>query len=327
MLRIGLVGCGAISEVHLEAINKNKNAQLVSLCDLNKKTLKKITNKYSCKGYLSYSDMLEKEKLDIVHICTPHFLHKDMIIEALNRNINVISEKPIVMNKIEGYQVEKALSISKGKLGVAFQNRYNPTSLKIKKYIEDKKLGELKALKAFLTWERKKEYYTESNWKGKHETEGGGFLINQAIHTIDLMQWFGGEVLSVDGSCSTRTLSEYISVEDTAEIFLKFHNQRIGLFYGTNGYVENSPVQIDILFEYGLLRYLNGKLYLEDQNKDFILLEKDNNSTNNSKEYWGSSHKKLINSFYTAIKDNTNDYISFKEGMKSISILEGIINN
>lgn len=327
MLKVGLIGCGNISVIHFEAIDKNPDAKLVSICDIKDEIISKASKEMNCNVYIDYGEMLEHEDLDVVHICTPHYLHKEMIVKALSLNINVITEKPVVMNIGESKAVQAALSKSKAKLAVLFQNRLNPTSLVMRHYVDQGILGDLIGIKGFVTWCREPiQYYAESDWRGQYATEGGGFLINQGIHTLDLIQWLGGEISSLNGSYSTKAFQEFIEVEDTAEIYIEFKNGAKGLFYGTNAYATNTPVEMELLFQNGLLKYMNGKLYIEDENKDFVFLEEDFAPDQRSMSYWGASHQKAINVFYKSIIDNTNDYINLDEALKTISILDQIRN-
>ena len=326
MLKVGIIGCGAISVIHTDAIQKNADAKLVSVCDIKAEVLDKAASQYQCKGYTDYIAMLENEPLDVVHICTPHYLHKEMIVKALSLNINVITEKPVVMNMAEGLAVEEALKHTTAKLAVTFQNRYNPTSLLMREYVDQGKLGKLVGIKGFVTWQREPvSYYAESDWRGQYATEGGGLLINQGIHTIDLIQWLGGEITKVDGSYATKAFKDYIEVEDTAEIYFEFKNGAKGIFYGTNAYASNSPVEMELLFEKGLLKYMNGKLYIETPEQEFSPLVADFKPGQTGMSYWGASHQKAIDSFYRSIQGNDN-YVPFSEGIKAIAILDQLRN-
>ncbi|MGL6312841.1 Gfo/Idh/MocA family protein [Vibrio sp. WXL103] len=321
MLKVGVIGCGAISAIHFDAIVKNQQAQLVSVCDTNLDVLNKTTEQFSCNGYVDYSEMLSSEELDVVHICTPHYLHKEMIIKALALDINVISEKPVVLNMQEAKEVELALTTSKAKLAVSFQNRYNPTSVVMREYVDSQILGQLIGIKGFVTWQREPEsYYAASDWRGRYATEGGSLIINQAIHTIDLIQWLGGEMVKVDGSYSTKAFKDYIETDDTAEIYFEFANGAKGLFYGTNAYSTNSPVEMELHFEKGLLKYMLGRLFLVDQEGELTELGRDFQPGKTGKNYWGASHEKAIARFYQAFTSG-GDYIDLAASTQAIDII------
>lgn len=322
MLRIGVIGLGVISKVHIPIIVNNQNSQFISVCDVDHSKVQGVTSQLGCNGYINYKTMIDNEKLDLVHICTPHYLHKEMILYALEKGINILCEKPVVMNLNEASEVEKALKKSSVKLGVVFQNRLNSTSVTMKKYIDNETLGKIKGIRAFLTWYRSTNYYTQSDWRGKYDTEGGGLLINQSIHTLDLMQWLGGNIEWVEGSYNTRVLSDVIEVEDTSEAVLDYSNGARGLFYATNAYVHNRPVEIELLFEEGVLRLFNNVLYLET--KDSLEIIDSEYTEEAFKNYYGASHSKLIDQFYKSVINGSEDYVSFNEGIKVLKLIEGI---
>jgi hypothetical protein len=172
-----------------------------------------------------------------------------------------------------------------------------------------------------VTWHRDKEYYVNSSWRGRFETEGGGVLINQAIHTLDLMQWFGGKVDSIKGHVDTSVLEDIIEVEDTANATIYYENGAIGIFYATNTFTTNSPVEIQMDFEKGSLRLCGGKLVLS-QNKSETLVVDDSKKNIKYKSYWGYSHEKQINEFYKAVLNKAySGYVSIKEGNKAIKMI------
>ncbi len=263
--------------------------------------------------------------IDVVHICTPHHLHISMALDMMKLGYEVIVEKTITLNIKEA---EKMINFSKNKsrlLGVVFQNRFNKTSQYVKEIIEKKEMGKILGIKAFVTWDRDAEYYIKDPWRGTYKESGGGVLISQAIHTLDLVQWFGGEIKAVKGSIDTRILNDIIEVEDTAEATLYFKNGNIGLFYATNCYSDNSPIEIEIHLEKGKIKIIGDKLFIDNKEVKF-----DNDKNNNSdyKKYWGTSHQKLIEGFYKDVINKTNKYIiDGFEGAKSIKIIEGILKS
>ena len=154
----------------------------------------------------------------------------------------------------------QAAKENKRQITINFQNRFNPTSIKAKEIIDSGEMGKIRGVKGLVTWFRDADYYVESGWRGSFQTEGGGVLINQSIHTLDLMRWLVGEVEFIEGHVSTRALKDVIEVEDTAEATLYFKNGARGIFYATNCYTDNSPVEIEIHFDKGTLRIYDDEL-------------------------------------------------------------------
>ena len=211
MYRSVIIGCGAISSKHADAIINTGNA-LIAACDTDSAALSNFCKKYNCRGYADYKAMLDKEMPDAVHICLPHYLHFEAADYALSKDIAVFLEKPPAVNESE---LERLYKYSDKKLTVCFQNRFNATTESALEIIRSGKYGKLVGANAYVTWNRYGDYYTKSNWRGKKRTEGGSVLINQAIHTLDLLCFLLGSPTAVRS-----TLSEldhpYTDTEDTA---------------------------------------------------------------------------------------------------------------
>ena len=159
-MKAGIIGLGAISPMHIEAI-KERGDEIIAVCDVIKEKCEAVDNKYAlcAREYTDYEEMLEKERLDVVHVCTPHYLHAEMTIAALERNVNVICEKPLAINQTQLCEIEKAVNESKAQLGVCFQTRYNRAVIELKKIIRPE---DVVAAYANLVWIRDKAYYNSA---------------------------------------------------------------------------------------------------------------------------------------------------------------------
>lgn len=140
-------------------------------------------------------------------------------------------------------------------------NRLNPTSLRIRDELAKNTLGKMLSIKAVLTWSRSKAYYSESPWRGRFVSEGGSLLINQAIHTLDLMQWFAGGVTRLKGVVDSGELADVTEAEDSAMATLHFANGARGLFYASNCNTLDSPLQLEIHCEHGMLQLTDNTLW------------------------------------------------------------------
>ena len=321
-LKSAIIGCGNIYKVHADALQKLESAELKYVVDIREERARNAANKYNCSYIIEYEELLEKD-IDVVHICTPHFLHSPMAVKFLEAGINVFVEKPLALNYNEGKEIIKTLEKSRAKLGVCFQNRLNNNNQKAKQILEEGLLGKIKGIKGFVTWHRNQEYYFKDDWKGFYATEGGGVLINQAIHTLDLMQWFGGAVEAVKGNVDTRVLNDAIEVEDTAEATLFFTNGAVGIFYATNTFSQNSPVEIVIDCEEGSLRLYDDQLIVTESKERKAIISNDNKGK--YKSYWGNSHYKIIKNFYQdVIEGNYNNSVIAAEALKTLELIKNI---
>ena len=189
MFNIAIIGCGAISNNHISFLNEMKNVKIIALCDILTERAQAKKEKYNldCMVYDDYKKMLNEISLDAVHICTPHYLHSEMAIEALKRDINVLLEKPVAITSKQADDLLKAAKQSKAKICISFQNRYLNRNKAVKELITSGKAGKILHINGEVAWHRTAGYYTNSRWRGFKATEGGGVLMNQAIHTLDLI--------------------------------------------------------------------------------------------------------------------------------------------
>ncbi len=290
MKNIAIVGFGAIGTLHAKALSDVKNARLYAVCDIDGDALARVRSAYEdVRLYPDFDEMLLDDTIHAVHICTPHYLHFEMIEKALAAGKEVITEKPLTMTKAE---LDALLSLENAdKICVVFQNRLNPSVVKLKAILEKGDLGKLITAKGILTWHRDLSYYKSAAWRGKLDTEGGGVLINQAIHTLDLMSYLGGNIASVKASAQNFTLPE-LEVEDTVTALLEFENGARGLFFATNGYGRDDAPTLEFIFENDIFTYRDGKLYQGDA----VLADDTGDAL--GKSCWGAGHRTLLKNYY-----------------------------
>jgi len=235
---------------------------------------------------------------------------------------HVLLEKPIAISKSDAEEVVKVAEQTGMRLGVCFQNRYNRTASWIKQLIDSGKVGKVKGVRAFVTWHRDEAYYRSGEWRGTWDKEGGGVLINQAIHTIDMLRWFVGEVVSVKASFDTRLLHNVIEVEDTAEATIFFECGAIALLYATNCFSGNPLPIIELDCEGAYIRMENNtSVVYRDGTREEI---NDALSATGEKAYWGISHERLIEDFYGALRDGRNFAVDGKQGIAALEIVNAM---
>ena len=180
------------------------------------------------------------------------------------------------------------------KVCVVLQNRLNTCIATMKEIIEKETYGKVKMARGILTWFRDMSYYNQAEWRGKWDTEGGGVLINQAVHTMDYFSYLIGEVTDVKARMANFSLDE-IEVEDTFMARLVMKGNIPGIFFATNAYGKNAAPLFEVELEEGTLRYIDKKLYM---NGEQIAEDTKSVSTVNGKDYWGNSHERIFTSFY-----------------------------
>lgn len=323
MLKVGVIGLGTVSSIHLHSINNSEYAKLVAVCDLDEEKFKKKCDETHCEivpFYSDYREMVDKEDLDVVHICLPHYLHAEVSKYALSKGINVFCEKPVDVGYKESLDLlnyYKSLS-NNTKIGICFQNRYNDTVVKLKEILE-KEIDDIFAVKGIVTWYRPEGYYKASPWRGNSEQAGAGVIINQAIHTLDLCHYLTGRNWKKLKAKTSSLLDYYIEVEDTAIANISYEDGINGLFIATNAYSINDSIEIQVLTKNEKYMIRDNKLF----NRNLDILAEDVKS-NTTKDYYGASHEKLINKFYKSIINDTNDYANLESAIETMEIIDAI---
>ena len=295
-----IVGCGNIGAVHAESIRRLEGASLCAAADIRPERAASYAEKYGCRAYASLEEMLEKERPDVLHICTPHYLHVPMTAYALQRGIHVFCEKPPVISEEQLDALTRAVAEGPGRAGFCFQNRYNPGVLFIRELLASGRLGKVKGARGIVTWNRGEAYYTQSGWRGRLETEGGGALINQSIHTMDLLGVFLGKPVSVEAQTANHHLPGVIEVEDMMEAYIRYADAA-ACFYATTAYTEDAPPLIELSCEKGIVR-------MEDPEVTIIWPDgrREHPETVRKqalgKSYWGSGHLDCIADFYRCLR-------------------------
>lgn len=317
MLKIGIIGLGDISKIHLAAIAQNEKAELAAACDIEESLKSNVQN---VPFYTDYQQMLDEAQLDCVHICLPHHLHYPAAKAAAERGIHVILEKPLAHNMEDSkaiVQLEKDYPAVK--ICVSLQNRLNETVEELAAIVASGKYGEITGLKGLVTWHRPKSYYDSKPWRGHMETAGGGVMINQSIHTLDLMQYIGGDIESIRGSID-RLLDYGYDVEDTATAHITYRNGATGLFFATVSNAQNSSVEFQVILEKAKLTIKDSILTIAEENDRKIEILEDKKLPG-SKFYYGASHKKLIDQFYHQLEINGDEYIHARDAKVSMEMI------
>ena len=320
-MKSAIVGCGSIAAVHGTVLTQHIPTTLTGVADIKFEKAQKYAETYAATPYASLTEMLDAEKPDVLHICTPHYLHVSMAIEALNRGINVFMEKPPAMTEAQLEEL-KAAAVKSGKLlGFCYQNRYNPCIQAAKKMIDSGEAGKVLGARAFVTWCREEKYYTESGWRGKLATEGGGVLINQSIHTMDLLSYLLGNPTRIEASMTNHHLKDVIEVEDTMEAYLTFGDIH-ATFFATTSYCADVPPIIEIACENMTLRIEDPDLTIlrtgaAPEKPELAALAPI------GKSYWGSGHLACISDFYHSVETGTPFALDLPHMEPSIRMMLG----
>ena len=306
-MKTAVIGLGVIGRVHVDVLDKMGNRP-AAVCDVDAERMSVCPQ---AAQYSDYRRMLVEVKPDVVHVCTPHDRHADMIVDALERNINVLCEKPLCIRREDIPRILAAEKRSKAILGVCLQNRYNPANRYVKQFLADKTvLGGV----GNVVWHRDAAYYRADAWRGKRATEGGGVLINQAIHTLDLLEWFIGEPQYATASVCTLRLQKEIEVEDTAAVL--YTGGANFTFFATNGSAVELPVEITLKTENEHIKICNDTVIV---NGEVARYEQATRVL--GKSCYGTGHEGLIADFYDCVANGQTFWIDGAEGAKVVKLV------
>lgn len=338
-MRFGMVGCGVISAIHAEAISLMPGAKLAAVCDTNAEAAKSLADKYNVEErYDDYGRMLKEASIDMVNVCTPSGLHAEHVIAAACHKKHVIVEKPMAINLNEADEMIKVCKEMRVKLSCIFMERFHETSQRIRKGIEEGRFGRLFLGNALVRWYRTQAYYNDKEgWRGTWAMDGGGALINQSIHTIDLLRWFMGPVKRV---CAfTATATHNIKTEDVAVAGVEFRSGALGTIIGsTSCYYPSSekatvmypslPAQIEIFGENGTAivegHQIREWLFKEEKEEKKVI----DSATDVKGIYLEPElfylHQAQIADTIKAVEEDREPAVNGKEGRKALELIRGI---
>jgi predicted dehydrogenase len=326
---IGIVGAGIISAVHADSINSTSHGRLVSVYSRNLKNTDQILKKYNIKAFDDWDKFITDHELDVVSVCTPSGTHLDYGNLAAKSGKHVVVEKPIEVDLKRAQQLIKVCKNYAVKLAIIYQNRFLPDVQMLKRKVDKGDLGKLFLADAHIKWFRTQAYYDSAAWRGTFSLDGGGVLINQAIHTIDLLQWIVGKVDWISAQTGVFT-HQKIEGEDTAVAIVRFQNGAIGVIEGSTSVVPAQDRRLEIHGE-------KGTAILEGDNFFGVSGNKSQNDFHIKKEsgkFAGASdplqnfsiepHRAQFEVILDAIKRGDEPPVSGAESLESLAIVKAI---
>ena len=330
-LKYALIGCGRISPNHIVAAKEN-NLEIVAVCDINQECMEDKILKFGLpketKRYTNYKELLKKEQLELVAICTESGKHGQIALDCIDAACNLIIEKPIALSLNEADEIIKK-AIEKGvKVSACHQNRFNKSVMKIREAVEKNRFGKLLHGTAHIRWHRDREYYDRAKWRGTWEQDGGA-LMNQCIHNIDLLRWLmGNEITEVVGM-TDNLAHNFIQGEDLGVALIKFTNGSYGIIEGTtNIYPENLEETLYIFGDKGTVKAGGHSVNLIEEWRFADLLddpeEVKREHHENPPNVYGFGHKPLYADVIDAIKENREPLITAEDGRRALELVLAI---
>ena len=328
VINFGIIGCGVISGWHAEAIEKIEGARLAGVTDVYEPARTAFARKHRVKAYDSIESLLADPSIDVVNICTPSGLHASLAVSAANAGKNIIVEKPMAITAAQIADVLEACERNKVKLAVISQLRFSDAVCSLKKAVDSGAMGKLILGDLDMKYCRTQEYYDKSAWRGTWKMEGGGALMNQGIHGIDLLQYVMGPVKSV--TAITRTLTRKIEVEDTAVAVLEFKNGALGHITGTTSIYPGSPRTLEVCGDRGTVKLMEDSIVswdIQGQDKlpDGVTLGgKSMNTSSDPMNFSAAGHIRQISDMVDAIRNNRSPMVDQYEGKRPVELILAI---
>ena len=332
-IRFGMVGCGMISNFHARAIADAPDASLVGCFSRSPDKTREFADRYGCQAFDDLDVMLADPEIDAITICSPSGAHLEPALAAAAAGKHIIVEKPLEITTERCDRIIAAAADSNVKLGVTFQSRFHESARLMKQAVDTGRFGTITLGDAYVKWFRSQEYYDSGAWRGTWALDGGGALMNQAIHSVDLLLWLMGPVAEVHARTATMT-HERIEVEDVAIANLLFKNGALGVIEATTTAFPGSLKRIEIcgnggtaiLEEEDLKQWQFAEETAEDEaiRQRMVGKTETGGGAGDPAAIGHHGHTMLFNEFTAAIQEDRVPLIDGTEGRRSVELIEAI---
>jgi predicted dehydrogenase len=325
---IGLIGGGNITDTHARAALAIPGVEISAIYGTHPEKTAKLCANYGGAPFADIEKFLAHRPMDLVIVGSPSGLHAEHGIKAARHGLHVLTEKPIDISTARADALIAECENSNVRLGVIFQDRTKPDVRRLKNFLAEGSLGELILADAQVKWYRPPEYYGNSSWRGKLSLDGGGALINQGVHTVDLLLWLMGDVVSVQAQMATAL--HKIEAEDTITALLEFANGAIGTLVATTSAYPGYPRRVEVTGSEGTVTLEHDKIIRADLKtpRPDLLKESESGDQNQSATSATVSdtrgHQALIEDFLRTIKTNSRPLCDGIEARRSVALIEAI---
>lgn len=327
-VKVAIVGCGRIGTRH--AGHANDKAELVAVCDINRSRSNDLSKKFDALPFYDLEALLTAGlDIDVIAICSPNGLHAEQSIKCLKAGFHVLCEKPMALSSYDCGQMIDTAEKANRRLFIVKQNRFNPPVVKLKELLDNSSLGKIYSIQLNCFWNRNNEYYTESDWKGSLDLDGGT-LYTQFSHFLDLLIYLFGDVKEFKAYVENFNHKDVIEFEDTGVIILRFRSGILAsVNYNVNAFEQNMEGSLSVFGETGTVKiggkYLNEVEYQKIEGMETFNLER-GNSANAYGQYFGSmsNHDKIYDNLVQVLEDGASINTNAFEGLKTVDLIERI---
>jgi len=323
----GIVGAGMISAFHAQCIKEIAGARLVAIADKIPEKARQAGEKYGVDHYDDYHKMFQRDDINVINICTPSGLHLEPALAAAQAGKHLIIEKPLEITLDRVDQIINTCKKAKVKLACIFQRRFDNAAQKLKQAVENNQLGRIILGDAYIKWFRTHKYYADAKWRGTLAIDGGAALMNQSIHTIDLLQWIMGPVQSIFGKVGTFTHD--IEGEDIGLAILTFKNGAVGVIEGSTSAYPGFPSRLEIHGEKGTViisdrNITTWEIEGEAEKPAELFAQEAGSGSSDPTKINVEGHKPQIEDMINAIYEGRDPTLGGSEARKAVQIITSI---
>jgi predicted dehydrogenase len=323
----GIIGCGVIADFHANALfGLSEDAVLVGVADARLPAAERFAREKQVRAFESVDELLACPEIDVVTICVPSGLHAELAIKAANAGKHIIVEKPMAITKEQLDAMEEACERNGVMLSSVAQSRFTSGVRKAKQAIEEGYLGKLVCADVYMKFNRSQEYYNTGGWRGTKAMDGGGALMNQGIHGVDLLLYLAGDVKSV--YAVYKTLARQIEVEDTLSAVLEFKSGATGVIQATTSVYPGYPRRLELNGDKGTIVLEEGNLIrwdMEDTTLPEVTLKSNvRSSASTPTDFSADNHTKQFKDVIQALRGGTKPLVDLREGRRAVDLILAI---
>ncbi len=327
-LGFGIIGCGVIADFHANALHELSNdSQLLGVCDVVYDAAEKFAKRHNTKAYQNAEEMLADPNIDIVNICTPSGYHHLSVIAAAKAGKHIICEKPLAINREQLDEIERVVKETGVVVSVISQNRYAKSVKRAKKAIEEGRLGTIVCADIYMKYHRSQEYYDSGSWRGTKRIDGGGALMNQGIHGVDLLLHLAGDIKKV--YAISKTLVHNIEVEDTLSAVVEYANGATGVIQATTSVYPGYPRNLQINGNRGSVALNETSIInwdiMDSGNEDVVYFPPlGSHGASNPTAFSAEGHVFQIADMIEAVRTGNKPLSGLEDGRKAVDVILAI---
>ncbi|MFP4056798.1 MAG: Gfo/Idh/MocA family protein [Candidatus Brocadiia bacterium] len=329
--QFALIGCGMVGQHHITAIEGVRGARLAAICDVNEQAARRFADANDVPWYTDYHEMLEAQpEVDVVNVCTPSGLHLEPALAAIEAERHCVVEKPLEITLDRCDQLIEAADRAGVHLATIFPSRFGAAARELRKALDQGRFGRLTIGDAIVRWWRTQDYYDSGGWRGTWKLDGGGALMNQSIHCVDLIQWYMGDAKAVSAIAGCLA-HERIEVEDAAIVAVEWANGAFGVVQGTTAAWPGFDKRIAISGDAGSAVLEEDRLtvwqFQRERQRDQKVragqagAEDHGSGASDPMAFSPENHRRQLADFCKAIDKGTRPLVDGREGRKAVEII------